>query len=148
MNAAVAPATLTVRRTIAAPAEELFDAWLDPVALAAWMMSDGTRRTTASVQPRVGGRYEILMQVEDRVVPHTGEYRVIDRPHQLVFTWFSPYTGGCATLVTVDFVSTGGKTEVVLTHEQLPEASRPGHGRGWASGLEKLEQYFGSGKGG
>ena len=58
MNAAPA---LTVRREIAASAEELFDAWLDPASLAVWMRPGDTQRADDGVQDivrslRVGGR--------------------------------------------------------------------------------------------
>jgi uncharacterized protein YndB with AHSA1/START domain len=143
MNAAVAPATVVVRRTIAATAEELFDAWLDPEALAIWMRPGTTHRTTATVDARVGGRYRIVMEVEQKSIPHAGEYRVIDRPRRLVFTWNSPPTDNRDTLVTVDFVAAGNRTEVIITHEQLPEGVREGHSRGWTSALEKLSATHG-----
>jgi len=144
MNAAIAPAAVVVRRTIAASAEDIFDAWLDPEALAAWMRPGTIRSTVARVDARVGGRYEIVMQGESGALPHRGEYRVIDRPKRLVFTWQSNHTGPNETLVTVDFrkVAQGNKeyTEVVVTHEQLPEAARDAHRRGWTSGLEHLDE--------
>jgi len=59
MNAALASAAVVVRRTIAASAEDLFDAWLDPQALAAWMRPGMIKSTVAKVEPRVGGSYEI-----------------------------------------------------------------------------------------
>lgn len=62
MNAALAPAAVVVRRTIAASAEDLFDAWLDPEALAQWMRPGTIQSTVARVEPRVGGSYEITMQ--------------------------------------------------------------------------------------
>jgi hypothetical protein len=40
----------------------------------------------------------------------------------------------------VDFLRLGTKTEVVVTHEQLPESVRESHSRGWASGLEHLDE--------
>jgi uncharacterized protein YndB with AHSA1/START domain len=138
MNVAVAPAIVVVRRTIPATAEELFDAWLDPQALAIWMRPGPVHRTTATVDARVGGRYEIVMEVDDRTIPHTGEYRVIDRPRRLVFTWFSPHTDRRDTLVTVDFMPKAAQTEVVITHEMLPESEREGHRRGWTGALDKL----------
>ena len=143
MNVAVAPAIVVVRRTIPATAEELFDAWLDPAALAVWMRPGTVRRTTARVDARVGGRYEIVMEVDDGTIPHAGEYRLIDRPRRLVFTWHSRYTDKCDTLVTVDFLPVAQQTEVVITHEQLPDSEREGHHRGWTGALEKLAASYG-----
>jgi uncharacterized protein YndB with AHSA1/START domain len=142
MNAALAPAAVVVRRTIAASAEELFDAWLDPDALSMWMRPGSIVRTQAKVDARVGGRYEIFMQSDASDYPHSGEYRVIDRPRRLVFTWQSQGTQGRETVVTVDFLPTDQRTEVVITHERLPEAARESHTSGWTSGIERLDRFM------
>ncbi len=144
MNAvtnSLAPAAVVVRRTIAASAEDLFDAWLDPEALAIWMRPGaGIHKTQAKVEPRVGGRFEINMHADSGVIPHSGVYKVIDRPRKLVFTWFSPHTGDRDSVVTVDFVAQGSRTEVIVTHEQLPENKREAHNGGWTRALEKLDE--------
>ncbi len=144
MNAAISPAAVVVRRTIAAKPEILFDAWLDPEALAAWMRPGTVPRTVATVDARVGGRYEIVMHLESgEIVPHTGVYLTIDRPRRLEFTWLSHYTGKRDTLVTVDFVPRGDHTEIVVTHAQLPESDRADHDKGWTTAIEKLAQKYG-----
>jgi uncharacterized protein YndB with AHSA1/START domain len=141
MNAALAAtAAVVVRRTIAATAEELFDAWLDPQAMAIWMRPGSIQTTTAKVDARVGGRYEIVMHSATETYPHTGVYRVIDRPRRLVFTWISRGTEQRDSLVTVDFLTRGAGTEVVVNHEQLPEGARPSHNDGWTSALQRLEE--------
>ncbi len=141
MNASLASAAVVVRRTIAAPPEDLFDAFLDPESLAVWMRPNAIRSTVAKVDPRVGGRYHIVMQSESGPLPETtGVYRVIDRPKRLVFTWHWHGSDQQETLVTVDFLKAGAKTEVVVTHELLPEAARPSHAKGWTSGLEHLDE--------
>jgi uncharacterized protein YndB with AHSA1/START domain len=145
MNAALAPAAVVVRRTIAAKPEVLFDAWLDPIALSTWMRPGTIRSSVATVEPRVGGRYEVIMQADSGPIPHRGVYRVIDRPRRLVFTWQSPPTEQHETLVTVDFIAQGRQTEVIVTHEQLPESARASHSRGWTSGLENLDRACGQG---
>jgi uncharacterized protein YndB with AHSA1/START domain len=143
MNTAVAAtdiaSAVVVRRTIAAPAEFLFDAWLDPEALAIWMRPGEIRSTVATVDPRVGGRYEIIMSSATEKYPTAGVYRVIDRPRQLVFTWHPSGDALKESLVTVDFIARGKSTEVVVTHERLPESARPSHSSGWTSGLEHLD---------
>jgi uncharacterized protein YndB with AHSA1/START domain len=140
MNAALAPAAVVVRRTISAPAEDLFDAWLDPEALAVWMRPGAIRSTVAKVEPRKGGSYEITMQGQSGPIVHRGVYQQIDRPKRLVFTWASPGTEFRDTLVTVDFVPVDNSTEVIVTHEQLPESAQPSHSMGWSRGLENLDQ--------
>lgn len=142
MNAAPSSisAAVVVRRTIAASAEDLFDAWLDAEALATWMRPGTIQSTVATVEAHEGGCYEITMQGESGPIVHTGVYRLIDRPKRLVFTWVSPYTEKRDSLVTVDFMRIGNRTEVIVTHEQLPESEKAAHSKGWTSGLEHLDE--------
>jgi len=143
MNAgtsSLASAAVVVRRVIAASAEDLFDAWLDPEALAQWMRPGTINSTVARVEPRVGGTYEITMQGQSGLIVHKGVYRHIERPTRLVFTWISGPTEFKETLVTVDFVRVDKRTEVIVTHEQLPESAMPSHRNGWTSGLEHLDE--------
>jgi uncharacterized protein YndB with AHSA1/START domain len=140
MNAALASAAVVVRRTISASAEDLFDAWLDPQALALWMRPGTIQSTVAQVEARVGGSYEITMQGTSGPIVHKGVYRTIDRPTRLAFTWITAFTENRETLVTVDFIRLGQRTEVVVTHEQLPESALPSHHKGWTSGLEHLDE--------
>jgi uncharacterized protein YndB with AHSA1/START domain len=139
MSVALAPAAVVVRRTIAAPPERIFDAWLDPQALAEWMRPGTIQRSEARVDPRVGGAYEVIMHGEKGPIPHRGIYRVIDRPKRLVFTWVSPFAGA-DSVVTVDFRHMGTNTEVIVTHEQLPENEQGSHTRGWTTGLQHLDE--------
>jgi uncharacterized protein YndB with AHSA1/START domain len=139
MNAVMKVPRVVVSREIAAPAEQLFDAWLDAESLAVWMRPGDTERSTVSVDPRVGGAFEILMHTPAKTIPHRGTYREISRPRRLVFTWNSPYAGETDSLVTVDFRPTQGATEIVITHEGLPSDDMvKAHTGGWTDILESL----------
>lgn len=143
MNAVAQVPTVKVRREIAAPAAELFDAFLDPAMLAVWMRPGDTERTDATLDARVGGEFEIVMHTPKGPVPHTGAYQEITRPRRLVFTWNSPYAGSHGSLVTVDFKPTGKGTEIVITHERLPSDEMvAAHSGGWSSILERIAAAF------
>ena len=143
MNEAPAAPKLTVRREIAAPAKELFDAWLDPAKLAVFMRPSDTKRSAVKIDPRVGGAFEVIMHTPSGIVPHTGTYREIDRPRRLVFTWNSPYALHNDSLVTVEFRPAGKGTEIVLTHEGLPsKEAAAGHTKGWSDILVLLGQGY------
>ena len=127
-----------VQKFIAAPREVLFDAFLDPETLSAIMRPGMARSATVEVDPRVGGRFDIVMHAPNRDYPHTGEYRIIDRPSKLVFTWISDGTHGLETLVTIELEEQAGGTLIVLTHETLPDEEAADHQAGWGKILEHL----------
>ena len=90
--------TVTVRREIAAPAEVLFDAWLDAASLGIWMQA--VRHPGDAGRDGSAGRWRVPHRHGRRTTPstlHTGTYREIDRPHRLVFTWTSPAHARSAT---------------------------------------------------
>ena len=137
--------SLTVRREIDAPAEELFDAWLDAQSLASWLRPDGTRETRAETDPQVGGAFRIVMVADESDVVHTGTYREINRPHRLVFTWSSPATQFRESLVTVTFQSSSSGSTVVEIHQVgLPdEEAQISHHKGWSDALAGLDRTLG-----
>ncbi|MEC5384946.1 SRPBCC domain-containing protein [Uliginosibacterium sp. H3] len=132
---------ITVRREIEASAEELFDAWLDPDAIAIWMCPMGVTHSVARLDAREGGHFEVTMHALSESYWHRGVYQCIDRPRQLVFTWISAATHETESLVTVDFRAgrRSGFTEIVVTHERLPDQEAvASHAEGWSGALELL----------
>jgi uncharacterized protein YndB with AHSA1/START domain len=136
---------LTIRREIAAPAESLFDAWLDEQSLTSWMRPDGIRETRAETDPRVGGAFRIVMVADESDVVHTGTYREINRPHRLVFTWSSPATQFRDSVVTVTFQASSSESTVVEIHQVgLPdEEAQVSHHKGWSDALAELGRVLG-----
>ena len=142
---------VTVRREIAASAEELFDAWLDARSLGTWLRPRGIRETRAETDPRVGGKFRIVMVNHASVdsLEHTGTYREIDRPHRLVFTWSSHATGFRHSIVTVTFQPTASATVVEIHQVGLPDAeAQASHHAGWSDALRELAGFAQSGPGG
>ena len=132
--------TLTARRSIKAPAKRIYDAWLDPDMFAAFMSLDSkTTVSTASTDPKIGGRFMIIVNNGEKDVPHAGTYLQLN-PHSLIqFTWESPYVDAGST-VTITLTPQGDATEVALTHVKFrSEASRDGHASVWTLILEKVE---------
>jgi uncharacterized protein YndB with AHSA1/START domain len=138
--------TVTVRREIAAPADDLFDAWLDAQSLGTWLRPSGVRETRAETDPRVGGTFCIVMVDDETSMEHTGTYREIDRPRRLVFTWSSPATQFRDSIVTVTFEpSSDGSTVIEINQVGLPdEEARASHDAGWSDALRELERIVGS----
>lgn len=138
--------TVTVRREIAAPADDLFDAWLDAQSLGTWLRPSGVRETRAETDPRVGGTFRIVMVDDETSMEHTGTYREIDRPRRLVFTWSSPATQFRDSIVTVTFEpSSDGSTVIEINQVGLSdEEARAGHDAGWSDALRELERIVGS----
>jgi two-component system cell cycle response regulator DivK len=80
-----------VTRRFAAPAEQVFDTWLDAETVGEWLFRtpDGVL-VRCAVDPVVGGRYEIVERRGEEEVLHTGTYEAIERPESLAFTLAVP----------------------------------------------------------
>jgi uncharacterized protein YndB with AHSA1/START domain len=137
---------VVVRRVVPVPREEVFAAWLDPASLRQWMRPGDIARATAEVDPRVGGKFRIVMSHGNRDDEHWGEYLAIEPPSKLSFTWISANTDLQPTVVTVEFLEKGRSTEVVLTHRRLPPKRRDEHRNGWGGILRKLEETLSGGR--
>jgi uncharacterized protein YndB with AHSA1/START domain len=135
--------SLHVSRLINAPIESVFNAWLDPVMLARFMIpGEGMSVPRAEADARVGGRFTIIMLAGDKEIPHSGEYRIIERYSLIVFTWEPPFSVDGST-VTLNLNEVGGVTKVELDHVRFPdEESRSNHQGGWTAILNCLDQVL------
>ena len=132
--------SLTVERTVDAPPEKVFSAWLDPEMLRRFMLpGEGTSVPSSKTDPMEGGRFEIIMKAGDDEMPHAGTYREISPHDRLVFSWESPFSTD-GSEVTLDFSPDGNGTRVQLTHVRFPsEESRDNHEAGWTAILSALD---------
>jgi uncharacterized protein YndB with AHSA1/START domain len=139
-------ATLRLERAFAASPDEVFDAWTNPEVLERWWAAFPTWTSPGcEVDLREGGRYVLRMRDDETGHLHVvgGEYREIDRPRRLVYTWCWEGADGLhpghVSLVTVDFIATDEGTTVVLEHGGLAsEESRERHTAGWNGTLDNL----------
>jgi uncharacterized protein YndB with AHSA1/START domain/DNA-binding transcriptional ArsR family regulator len=133
--------TLVVRKVFEADRDTLFRAFSDPEIMRRWFFA-GEEGWSADVTSdfRVGGHYRLDMHEPDGIThSHQGEYREIDPPHKMVFTWNSEFVEG--TEVTVEFREAVNGTEVILTHQFLPdEEQSEGHRDGWNECFRNLER--------
>ncbi len=138
-------ADIVLSRTIPAPPETVFNAWLDPEALTRFMKpGEGITIAKAETDPREGGEFLIVMVAGDEEMPHSGVYKEISRHERLVFSWLSSMAGE-GSLVTITFDATdSGETDLVLRHTGLEtEKARMGHEGGWTRILETLGAKLG-----
>jgi uncharacterized protein YndB with AHSA1/START domain len=132
--------TLTLERIVPAPPRAVFEAWLDPTALARFMCpAAGSRVGAVEVDARVGGAFLIVMLIGDTERPHRGEYLEITPHSRLAFTWRS-HAAGEGSRVTLRFEPLGDdQTRLTLEHVGLDgiEARRQ-HDLGWTAILGAL----------
>lgn len=144
MNSTIASDTIVQEIVINAPADRIFEALTDPVQRARWWGAEGrfqTKHMDSDLRP--GGKW---MMSGDGVggKPFTvrGEYRQIEPPRLLVFTWLPSWQEDAfETIVRFDLTEVNGVTTVRLTHSGLTtETARLSH-KGWPQVLAWLQAY-------
>ena len=126
---------IRVARRIAAPAEAVFDAWLDRETASRWLFAtpDG-EMVRVEIDPRVGGRFEIVERRDGEEVLHTGAYEEIERPRRLAFTLQLPRYSPNSERVAVDIAPDGEACELTLTQTRAADAP---------AGAEQIERGWG-----
>lgn len=78
-------------RTFAVSRESLFDAFVDPVLLAAWWGPRGSVNEFAEFDLRVGGRWRFVMRAEDGTeYPMSKEFVEVEVPERIVLRHLGP----------------------------------------------------------
>ena len=143
--AATAIDTIVEEITINASAERVFEAFTNPSERVKWWSVPGRFQTThVDSDLRPGGRWAMRGTKPDGgAFSVKGEYRAVERPRLLVFTWLPDWQGDdTESLVRVELTESDGVTHLRLTHSGLmTETSRASH-RGWPQVLGLVKRHL------
>jgi uncharacterized protein YndB with AHSA1/START domain len=145
------PSSTTVTRRFDAPRDRVYEALLDPEAVARWRFPRGMTCEVHRFEPREGGtvRISLTYDAPDRTGKTTGRtdsyhgrfVRLV--PNELVvevdeFETSDPALRGEMT-ITVTLRDDDGGTELVAVHEGLPAGIAPADNElGWQEALTRL----------
>ena len=136
--------SLTIKRRLNAPPARVYEAWTDPAKMLRWFGPAQAETLRAETDPKVGGRFRVLMRTSDGDEHDvSGVYREVVPNEKLVFSWAWRSTPERESLVTVALKGDGTATVLTLTHEQFfDEAARDAHREGWSGAIDKLAAQF------
>ena len=136
--------TIVEEITIKGSAERIFEALTDPSQRVKWWGAEGRFQITHMESDLcVGGKWLMRGTGYGKPVTVMGEYRHIERPRLLVFTWLPDWQGDATvSMVRFDLEEKDGVTTVRLTHSGLTsESSRTSH-KGWPQILTWLQGFI------
>jgi uncharacterized protein YndB with AHSA1/START domain len=133
--------TITLTRVLAAPREQVFDAWTRPEHVTCWWDPAGEKLVECAIDLRPGGAFRFVVR-HSGPPPFAGVYREIAPPHRLVFE-------AMGAIGRVDLDETGGGTFLTVTiacgsAEQLEQFLKMGVDAGTAQTLDNLVAYIGA----
>ena len=113
-----------VERTISAPPDEVFDAWLNPkIPGNPW---------NAAAKLLFNAKVDGLFYFAIKETAHYGRFTELERPSKIQHTWISPNTLGEESMVTVSFKKHETGTVMTLVHSGLPDSDGGrSHEKGW-----------------
>lgn len=139
--------TIVVEIDIAAPPEQVFQAWIDPQQRLAWWGDAATYRSTKlESELRVGGKWRTEgRSAEGKEFSVFGQYTRVEPPRALGFTWNHDWGDSALpeTHVLIDLTPTSSGTHVTLTHSGFTSVrERDDHNKGWQRVLGWLCSYL------
>jgi len=130
---------------IQAPAERIFRALTRPEELLAWWAAEGTFQVIeAECDLQPGGKWRLRVagrRAESAVSTVRGEYRVVDPPRLLTYTWIRENENWPETLVRWDLKEENGCTTVRVTHSGLISEALRDRNSGWGLVMTLLQTW-------
>jgi uncharacterized protein YndB with AHSA1/START domain len=132
-----------VTQRFGAPAERVFEAWLDPGIAGRWLFATAWRpMTSVTIDARAGGAFRLAERLDGKGAVHTGRYVEIVKPRRLVFAISGGKHSQCAR-VSVEFAPLPTGCELTLVQESvLPGDTAHTDGR-WSGMLYGLASLLG-----
>lgn len=119
--------TVSARATrhINASPEPVYESWITPQRIKAWMFPEETDEIVSiDVDPVAGGSFSFIVRRDNDEIEHLGENLELSSPNRLAFTWAVADEEG-ADRVVVNIVETDDApdkgSEVTVTHELHPD---------------------------
>lgn len=139
---------MTIRRTLDAPRDRVWEAWTDPAQVDQWWGPDGFSTTTDAmdVTPRGVWAFE-MVGPDGEVYPNRIVYDEVDRPERLAYTHGSPDDPEMFR-VTVTFEGRDGDATKLTMESRFPSAAdlddalEFGADDGAAQTLRRLAEYL------
>jgi len=133
--------SLQMQHTFNAPRNTVFRAWTDPTVLTQWFRPGGSQTVSAHVDLRSGGSFKFQMRTpDDMQFTISGNYHEVNPPEKLVFTWNISISTDPESLVSIEFLDRGRKTDILLTHSSIAsQDALQGFLNGWPTALRSLD---------
>lgn len=126
-----------------APAEAVYDAFLDPKKASKFMFATTQgKMIKAEIDARVGGGFVFIDKRETGEAEHYGTYLELTRPKRIAFKFAVQKNSPKADPVTIEITPVGKGCQVTLTHE-MPQEFAPYQDKveqGWAGILDGLAE--------
>ena len=139
---------LHIEREFNAAPEDVFDAWVKPEIFVKWWGPEGMTTPVHELNVHEGGRWSATMEnAEGKQYTSSGVYKILDRPHRLVFTWAWTQEDGSRgheTDIDVTFKPNGAGTRMILRQGIFQDIeARDSHNMGWTSSFNDLARVLG-----
>jgi len=128
-----------VTRRFGAPADRVFNAWIDPAIAGKWLFATAWRPLAGvAIDARIGGSFRFEERYNGEDVIHTGQYIEIVRPRRLVLALADEKRPRDVARVSVEIVPLEEGCELTLVHASvLPDNAYHTEGR-WTGMLYGL----------
>ncbi len=146
-------ASTCVSRIIKAPRKAVYQAFLDPVAVAVWLPPESMRGVVHAFDAREGGKFRMSLIYEDAQHPASGKTsedtdtvrgrfsELIPNEKIVEIVEFESQDAAFAgeMSLTASFVDVDGGTKITIVCEDIPKGIRPeDNEQGCGESLEKL----------